>query len=521
MTPSAFVLANGTPDVRFPCPAGVASKAPLFLRESPRAATGVAGLDHILLGGLPSGHLYLLEGTPGVGKTTLALQFLLEGVRRGERCLYVTLSETKQELDTVAHSHGWDLTALSVLELSQVLAQSGAKETLFQASEMELFDLSRMLVDKFEEVKPQRMVLDSLSELRLMAQNPLRYRRQVLAFKTHFASRGCTVLLLDDRSAVGQDAQVQSIVHGVISMQVLPLKFGVNRRYVAVTKLRGSRFREGNHDFSIRRGGVVMFPRLVAGEHDVAEGREVFHSGNAGLDSLAGGGFHAGTSNLFIGPAGSGKSTVASMFAANAAKDGHKVLFLAFDESASILLHRAREIGLPFDAHIESGNLRIQQVDPAEVAPGELAVQILEAVERDGVRMVVLDSLNGYVNAMPGEEFLHLHLHELLSYLNQRGVVSIMILSQHGLIGTMGTPVDVSYLADTVMLMRFFESRGSIKKAISVIKKRSGAHETTIRELTMSSEGVAVGPPLVNFEGVMTGVPRHLGGELLASTDSR
>jgi circadian clock protein KaiC len=310
---------------------------------------------------------------------------------------------------------------------------------------------------------------------------------------------------------------VQSIVHGVLSLQVMPLKFGIHRRYASVTKLRGSRFREGNHDFSIRRGGVVMFPRLVASEHDVEPGREVFSSGNEGLDALSGGGFHAGTSNLFIGPAGSAKSTVASMFATTAAEAGHKVLFLAFDESAAILTHRAREIGLGFDEQIASGRLRVQQVDPAEVAPGELASQIVQAVEGDGVRMVILDSLNGYVNAMPGEEFLHLHLHELLSYLNQRGVVSIMILSQHGLIGTMGTPVDVSYLADTVMLMRFFESRGSIKKAVSVIKKRSGHHESTIRELTMSGGGVRLGEPLVNFEGVMTGVPRHLGGELLSA----
>jgi circadian clock protein KaiC len=487
------------------------------LSSSTRAPTGIAGLDSILCGGLPTGHLYLLEGNPGVGKTTLALQFLMEGIRRGERCLYITLSETKAELDTVAQSHGWDLSGIVVVELSQVNAHARSQEGLFQASEMELFDLSRLLVERFEEVKPQRMVLDSLSELRLMAQNPLRYRRQVLSFKTHFASRGCTVLVLDDRSAQGQDAQVQSIVHGVLSLQVMPLKFGIHRRYVSVSKLRGSRFREGNHDFAIRRGGVVVFPRLVAADHNVQPGRELFCSGNAGLDLLTGGGFHAGTSNLFIGPAGSGKSTVASMFASTAARAGHKVLYLAFDESAAILLHRAREIGLPFDDEIEAGTLRLQQVDPAEVAPGELASQIMDAVESEGVRVVVLDSLNGYVNAMPGEEFLHLHLHELLTYLNQRGVVSIMILSQHGLIGAMGTPVDVSYIADTVMLMRFFESRGSIKKAVSVIKKRSGHHETTIRELTMSSSGVHLGEPLVNFEGVMTGVPRHLGGELLSS----
>ena len=486
--------------------------------ESPRAPTGVPGLDNILLGGLPVGNLYLLEGTPGVGKTTLAMQFLMEGVRRGERCLYVTLSETKNELDAVARSHGWDLSGIEVMELSDFSnSQWRGSEALFQAAEMELFDLERLFTERFAAIKPQRMALDSLSELRLMAQNPLRYRRQVLGFKQHFADGRCTMLLLDDRSGQGQDAQVQSIVHGVLSLNFIALKFGINRRYVSVSKLRGSRFREGHHDYVINKGGLAVFPRLSIGQSPPTFERRLFSSGNAGLDALAGGGFHAGTSNLFVGPAGSGKSTVATMYATEAAKEGHRVLFFAFDESIHTLMNRAAEVGMPFEPHISAGLLAIHQIDPAEVAPGELAHMIVSEVEKNSVRMIVLDSLNGYVNAMPHEEFLHLHLHELLSYLNQRGVVTIMVLAQQGLIGPMGSPVEVSYLADTVMLMRYFESRGAIRKAVSVIKKRSGAHETTIRELTLTGSGIEVGPPLASFEGVMTGVPKHLGGELETS----
>ena len=485
-------------------------------REAPRIPTGVAGLDDVLLGGLAEHRMYLVDGTPGVGKTTLALQFLLEGRRRGERCLYISLSETRRELDSVAQSHGWDLQGIDVIELAQVQSSLGtqSQNTLFQPSEVELSNLSNLLMEQFERIRPARMVIDSLSEMRLMAQNPLRYRRQVLSFKQQFAERQCTVIMLDDRSALGQDLQVQSIVHGMISLEVRPLKFGINRRFLTVVKMRGSRFREGNHDFVIRQGGLTVYPRLVAAEHDARRDATLFSSGNAELDLLAGGGFHGGTSNLLIGPAGSGKSTVASMFAVNAAAHGHAVLFFAFDENVDILIGRAREIGLDIDTHVASGRLRVEQVDPAEVAPGELAARIVCAAEREGVRLVVLDSLNGYVNAMPQEEFLHLHLHELLGYLNQRGVVSIMTLAQHGLIGSMGTPVDVSYLADTVMLMRFFEAQGAIRKAVSVVKKRTGYHEPTIRELSMRPDGVRLSEPLMHFEGVMTGVPRYLGGEL-------
>jgi circadian clock protein KaiC len=488
-----------------------------------RKLTGMVGLDDVLCGGFATDRMYLIEGSPGVGKTTLAMQFLLEGVRRGERALYVTLSETRDELEAIARSHGWNLEGIDIVELSQVenLFNVRAQNTLFQPPEMELGNLSALLVAEFDRVRPTRMVLDSLSEMRLMAQNPLRYRRQILAFKHHFATGNCTVLLLDDRSASAQDAHVQSIVHGMLSMQVVPLKFGINRRFLSVVKMRGSVFLEGNHDYVIKSGGLVVFPRLVAAQQGAQASGELFVSGNEQLDNLVGGGLHAGTGNLFMGPAGSGKSTIASMYAAQAAARGRRVVYFAFDEIVSTLVNRANELGLGFDAALADGSLRLRQVDPAEIAPGELANEIIDGVNHHGVRMVVLDSLNGYVNAMPQEDYLHLHLHELLSFLNQKGVCTIMILAQHGLLGHMGAPVDVSYLADTVLLTRFFEARGAMKKAMSVIKKRSGPHEDTIRELTMTQGGIEVGDPLVDFEGVMTGVPRYLGGRALATEGGR
>ena len=485
---------------------------------SARTATGIPGLDDILSGGLERNRLYLIEGSPGVGKTTLAVQFLLEGARRGEPCLYVTLSETRDEMEAVAASHGWSLEGIDIVELSQVEQMFGTRNTLFQPAEVELARLAELLVSEFDRVKPRRMVLDSLSELRLMAQSPLRYRRQILQFKHHFATSQCTLLLLDDHSG-GPDTHVHSIVHGMITMQRVPLKFGINRRFLSVEKMRGSSFREGNHDYLIKAGGLTVFPRLVAADHTADFKTHVFTSGNEQLDRLVGGGLDTGTGTLFMGPAGSGKSTIASMYAAGAAANGSRVLYFAFDEVTSILVARAREMNLPFDEAIAADMLRIRQVNPAEIAPGELANEIVRGVNDDGVRMVVLDSLNGYVNAMPQEDYLHLHLHELLGYLNGKGVTTIMILAQHGLMGPMGTPVDISYLADTVFVMRFFEAHGALKKAVSVVKKRSGFHEDTIRELRMARDGVVVGEPLLNFQGVMTGVPQFLGGKAKDSKD--
>jgi circadian clock protein KaiC len=477
-------------------------------------STGVPGLDEVLAGGAPRDCLYLVEGDPGVGKTTLAMQFLLDGLRLGETCLYVTLSETRRELDVVATSHGWDLRGLSIIELSAVTHAIGgeAPTTLFHSAEVELTQLAKLLLDEIDRVHPSRVVFDSLSEMRLLAQSPLRYRREVLRLKQHLADRGCTVLLLDDGSSRGSEVQVHSMAHGVLSLQSAPLKYGLFRRSLAVTKLRGVRYREGHHDYVIERGGLRVFPRLVASEHGKQFARNAAMSGNPGLDQLFGGGLHYGTSNLIIGPAGSGKSTISVLFAHSAAERGERVHYYVFDETRANLCQQAADMGIALDPHLESGRLQVWQMDPARVSPGELASRIRHAVEDEGASIVILDSLNGYVTSMPHEEFLHLHLHELLTYLNQQGVMTLMVLAQHGLFGPTGAPIDVSYLADSVIITRFFEARGTIRKAISIIKKRSGPHGGEVRELRMSSGGVIVGPPLTDFQGVMTGVPAYLGG---------
>jgi circadian clock protein KaiC len=455
-----------------------------------------------------------VEGTPGVGKTTLALQFLLEGVRQGERCLYVTLSETRRELEAVARSHGWSLEGLDLIEFSDVEQALGGKgkSTLFQVSELELEEVSRLLLGRIEQRRPQRVVIDSLSELRLLTQSALRFRRQVLNLKQRLGAANCTALFLDDRSAPEGDAHIHSIVHGALVLTAARLGYGVFRRFLSVTKLRAVRFREGNHDYVIRKGGLEVFARLVASEHTSDFTKRAGLSGNARLDALVGGGLHYGTSNLLIGPAGSGKSTVAMMYAHAAATRGEHVCYYMFDETSATMRTRGRDMGFDFDPLVAAGRVCLEQVDPAEIAPGELAHRIRHYVETQGTRVVVLDSLNGYTNAMPQEEFLHLHLHELVTYLNQQGVLTLMILAQHGLVGAMGTPVDVSYLADSVVVFRFFEALGAVKKAISVIKKRSGPHENTVRELRMTEKGISLGEPLSEFQGVLTGVPRIVGG---------
>jgi circadian clock protein KaiC len=480
-----------------------------------KCSSGVPGLDDVLVGGLPNACLYLVEGNPGVGKTTLAMQFLLEGVRQGEKCLYVTLSETKSELDAVAASHGWDLSGIHVIELSTIDRAIGGKTptTLFQSAEVELTQLSKLLMEEMRRLTPQRLVLDSLSEMRLLSQSPLRYRREVLRLKQQLAELNCTVLLLDDRASEGTDVQVHSIVHGAVSLKSAPVKYGVFRRNLAVTKMRGVSYREGNHDYVIEKGGLRVFARLVAAEHHTPFRKTAALSGNRELDTLLGGGLHYGTSNLIIGPAGSGKSTIATMFAHAAAARGERVNYYIFDETQATLRQRAEDMQINLAPHLQSGKLHIHQVDPAQISPGELAWRIRDAVERDKVTLVILDSLNGYVTAMPHEEYLHLHLHELLTYLNQQGVMTVMILAQHGLVGPMGAPIDVSYLADSVIITRFFEALGSIRKAISIIKKRSGPHEAAVRELSMTTGGVKVGPSLADFQGVLTGVPAYLGGD--------
>jgi circadian clock protein KaiC len=480
----------------------------------PKAATGIAGLDDILRGGFPAGRILLVEGDPGVGKTTLALQFLLEGARRGEPSVYVTLSETREELLQVAASHGWSLDAIDIFELTppDVFTQQ-EQNTFFHPSEVELAEMTKAVTDLCIRTKPRRLVFDSLSEIRLLAQSPLRYRREVLALKQFFAGRNCTVLLLDDRTdqGSGTDSHLQSIAHGVVSLQQLVPLYGAHRRRMRIAKLRGVDFRGGYHDFVIREGGIDVFPRLVAAEHvhPVSEGAA--SSGVAALDAMMGGGIDRGTSALFLGPPGTGKSALATQWALAAAKRGERAAIYAFDESIATLERRSVSLGMDLPRQREAGRIVVRQVDPAEVAPGQLTHQIRESVENEGVQFVVIDSLNGYLNAMPEESFLVLQLHELLGFLGRRGVVTILVVAQTGLVGTMASPIDVTYLADTVLLLRHFEAGGDLHRAISVMKKRTGGHESTIRELHFGRGGVWAGEPLNQFRGVLTGVPTYVG----------
>ena len=484
--------------------------------EAPmRLATGSVGLDHVLNGGFPANRLYLVEGNPGTGKTTMALQFLLEGVRCGEPVLYVTLSETEEELTAVARSHGWSLEGVNLHELvpAEESLKTETQYTIFHPSEVELGETTRAVIDEVKRIQPRRVVFDSLSEMRLLARDPLRYRRQILALKQFFVGRQCTVLLLDDRTSTDADLQVQSIAHGVLMLEQLELDYGAERRRLRVSKLRGSRFRGGFHDFTIQTGGVEVYPRLVAADRRQEFKPESVASGVAELDALLGGGLDRGTATLLLGPAGSGKSSLATHFAAAAAKRGELVASFIFDEGVNTYLNRAEGLGTDLRAEVESGRFKVQQVNPAELSPGAFAHAVCEAVERGGARLVIIDSLNGYLQAMPDERFLTAQMHELLTYLNQQGVVTLLVMAQHGFMGTgMNSPVDMSYMADTVVLLRYFEAAGAIRRAISVIKKRTGRHEDTIRELRLSARGIEVGAPLTAFRGVLTGVPVFTGG---------
>jgi circadian clock protein KaiC len=473
-------------------------------------STGSDGLDNILAGGLTPNRLYLVEGVPGSGKTTLALQFLLEGVRQGESGLYVALSESQEEIEGVAASHGWSLGGIAVRELtpSEESLKPEEQYTMFHPSEIELGETIRTLLEEVERTKPTRVVLDSLSELRLLAGNPLRYRRQILALKQFFAGRQCTVILLDDMTSADHDLQVQSIAHGVVLLEQLNPDYGAERRRLRVVKYRGVRFRGGYHDYIIRKGGIEVFPRLVASEHRHAPSQDKLGSSLAELDLLLGGGIERGTSTLIAGPAGTGKSTLAAQFVFAAAERGQKAAMFIFDEGINTLLGRTAQMGIGLSKHVENGKVTLQQVDPAELSPGELTYAVRGAVEENKASIIVLDSLNGYLNAMPEERFLTIQLHELLMYLGQAGVASILISAHQGLIGSqMTSPVDASYLADAVILMRYFETRGEVRQAISVVKKRGGAHERTIREFKLSGGNIQVGPPLREFRGILTGVP--------------
>ena len=479
------------------------------------AATGIAGLDDILGGGLKRDRVFLFEGSPGTGKTTAALSFLLAGAAAGERVLYVTLSETEAELRDTATAHGWSLDGVDIFELAppENLLDEHQQQSLLYSSDLELGETTRLILEAVERVKPSRVVIDSLSEIRLLAQGSLRYRRQVLALKHYFARHGATVVLLDDLTADAFDKTVHSVAHGVLQLQELAPEYGAERRRIRVLKYRGRKFRGGYHDFTIKTGGLEVYPRLVSLEHRTSFDRKPLLSNIEGLDELLGGGLERGSSCLILGPAGTGKSLLALNFAMAAVARGECAALFVFDEELGLLFERAKGLGIDLQAMVDTGRLAIEQVDAAELTPGELSARVRACVEEKGARTVVIDSLNGYQAAMPEEQALILHMHELLQYLNRQGVMTFLTVAQHGLVGDMKSPVDVTYLADTVMLLRYFEARGRVRRAISVVKKRTGHHEDTIREFTIGAQGIKLGEPLVAFQGVLRGVPTLVGDE--------
>ena len=478
---------------------------------STRLSTGIVGLDYILKGGLPKNRLHLIEGSPGTGKTTLGLHFLLEGRRQGQNGLYITLSESREELTSVAESHGWSLDGIDIQDLTSSSDSliDNSRYTVFHPSEVELDETTRAILDEVERVNPTRVVFDSLSEMRMLASDSLRFRRQILALKQYFLTRNCTVLLLDDRTSSAPDRQLESIAHGVLNLEYVPVEYGRQRHAIRVVKMRGVSFQSGFHDFNIETGGIIIFPRLSP-EKRVEYTPGTLNSGKTNLDDLIGG-LHYGTSTILIGPAGVGKSTLAIMYACAAVERGERAAIYMFDESPETLFQRTSALGLDVRKHVGEGLMALRQIQLAELTPGELSYMVSQEVEEKGARVVVIDSVNGYLMATPQEKFLTMQFHELLSYLNRNGVVSILVVGQYGLIGSMQSPIDMSYLADSVVLLRYFEAEGAVHQAISMLKKRTGHHERTIREFRLGPGGLQLGRPLTDFQGVLTGVPVYRG----------
>ncbi len=487
-----------------------------------KASTGVEGIDDIMSGGLRRGRVYVIEGSPGTGKTTIASQFLLDGAAKGEKGLYITLSETEAELRESASSHGWEFPeGIEIFEVvpPESLLDADQQQSLLYSSDLELGETTKRIFEAVERSQPRRIVLDSLSEIRLLAQSSLRYRRQILALKHYFSRHDATVVMLDDLTTDTLDKTVHSVAHGVVRLEELSPEYGAERRRLRVIKYRGQSFRGGYHDFTIDTGGVRVFPRLVSAEHRTTFERTVLNSMSEELDALLGGGLARGSSTLVIGPAGTGKSLLTLSFAVAAVERGERAALFIFDEEIGLLADRAKGLGMDLDQMIERGDLLIEQVDAAELPPGEFAHLVRGCVEEECVQTVVVDSLNGYQAAMPDEKQLILHMHELLQFLNRRGASTFLTVAQHGLVGDMKAPVDVTYLADTVVLLRYFEAAGRVRRAISVIKKRTGAHEDTIREYRIGARGIRLGPPLDAFQGVLRGVPELIGGSVQLMTE--
>lgn len=475
--------------------------------------TGIPGLDQILHGGYAANRAHLIEGRPGSGKTTLGLQFLLDGLKHGETGLYITLSESKRELLAVAERHGWSLDGIIIYELipPELSLDAEQQQSLVYSSDLELGETVRMAIAEMDRVKPSRVVFDSLSEIRLLSQGSLRYRRQILALKGYFLLNNTTVLMLDDLSGTDDDLNLHSISHAVICLEQVTPAYGSARRRLHVIKMRGTDYAGGYHDFAIKRGGLDVYPRLIAADHHAAFTPETIACNVPELDAVLGGGLDLGTTTLVIGPSGVGKSTLALGYVIAALDRGESALIISFDETLNILIRRAAGVGIDLAPYRASGLLQIEQMDPAEVSAGDFAGRIRRAVESDGVRLVVIDSLTGYMNSMIGQPHLVLQMHETVTYLNQQGVVTILILAQHGMIGRMESPVDLTYVSDTVVMLRFFEAEGRVRRALSVLKKRTGGHEDTIREFRIDAQGLRVGGALSNFQGVLTGVPTYQG----------
>ncbi|MBV9829845.1 MAG: AAA family ATPase [Alphaproteobacteria bacterium] len=489
------------------------NEQPIYLQ---RASTGIEGFDDVLAGGLTRDRLHLLEGSPGTGKTTFALQFLRAGAEAGEVGVYVTLAESEQELRDGAASHGWSLDEhIVVLELiaPETILDPDQHQSLLYSSDLELGETIQRICEAIERLKPKRVVIDSLSEIRLLAQSSLRYRRQVLALKHYFAQQGSTVILLDDLTTDATDSAMHSIAHSVIHLDQLAPLYGGERRRLRIVKCRGQSFAGGYHDFTIRSGGVLVFPRLVAAEYRQSTLDQTLHSGVGELDQLLGGGLAMGSSTLIIGPAGAGKSILTLQYITATVERGERAALFVFDEELGLLISRAKALGMPLEEMRAKGQLIIEQLDAAELSPGEFVHRVRTLVDRQHSRFVAIDSLNGYQAAMPEEQFLILHLHELLQYLNRQGAATFLTVAQHGLIGEMTQSLDVTYLADSVIMLRFFEARGRVRRAMSVIKKRTGSHENTIREFTIGERGIRVGPPLEQFQGVLRGIPTYLGSD--------
>jgi len=475
-----------------------------------KASMGIAGLDDVLAGGLARGRIFLVEGDPGTGKTTIATQFLMAGAENGERGLYITLSETEAELREGAASHGWEWPdAIRIFELTppESLLDDAQQQSLLYSSDLELGETTRRILEMFEQVKPDRLVLDSLSEIRLLAQSSLRYRRQILSLKHYFSQHETTVLLLDDLTSDAADKTVHSIAHGVIRLNELAPDYGAERRRLRVLKYRGQRFRGGFHDFVIATGGVQVFPRLISSEHKTDFVRETIPTESEQLNALLGGGFEAGSSVLLLGPAGAGKSLFALSFVQAAINRNERAAMFVFDEELGLLFDRALKLGVDLQAMVDAKLLVIEQVDAAEMSPGEFSQRVRSCVETYGAKTVVIDSINGYQAAMPEEKALILHMHELLQFLNRQGTTTFLTVAQHGLVGNMKAPVEITYLADTVLLLRYFEAMGRVRRAVSVIKKRTGAHEDMIREYCIDRRGITLGESLSAFQGVLHGVP--------------